>query len=179
MKTVKCLWCGQVLPLTRKGRPKQHRNGAKTPVAWAHFDINRLELRTSPLPGWRPLTWADKLPPPTYDRATVEKLAASYGWTPPPDRAQLVREFLEFQHYGVKADVLRTLTGVKQILRVLGPMRASGEVKCWPVKGRGSVWFLAKYEGNVQKAWTDRQNQRRLAENAAALQRYYLKKGQT
>lgn len=30
MKTIKCLWCGLVLPLTRKGRPKQHRNGAKT-----------------------------------------------------------------------------------------------------------------------------------------------------
>lgn len=31
-KTVKCLWCGQVLPLTHKGRPKQHRNGAQTCV---------------------------------------------------------------------------------------------------------------------------------------------------
>lgn len=32
MKTLKCLWCGQVLPLTRKGRPKQHRNGKTTCV---------------------------------------------------------------------------------------------------------------------------------------------------
>ncbi len=30
MKTVKCAWCGAVLPLTKKGRPKQHRNGATT-----------------------------------------------------------------------------------------------------------------------------------------------------
>lgn len=30
MKTVKCLWCGAMLPLTKKGRPKQHKNGAKT-----------------------------------------------------------------------------------------------------------------------------------------------------
>jgi hypothetical protein len=30
MNTVKCAWCGQVLPLTHKGRPKQHKNGAHT-----------------------------------------------------------------------------------------------------------------------------------------------------
>lgn len=147
------------------------------PVAWAHYNINRLELRTTHLPGWRPLTWADNPPPPVYDRATVEKLAASYGWTPPPDRAQLVREYLRTSPLGAKVGELRTLTGVRQVLRVLNPMRAAGEIKCWPVKGRGAVWFRAEYEANIERAWTERQNQRRLAENAAALQRYHLKKG--
>lgn len=26
-RTVKCAWCGAVLPLTHKGRPRQHLNG--------------------------------------------------------------------------------------------------------------------------------------------------------
>lgn len=39
MKTVKCLWCGQVLPLTRKGRPKQHRNGKTTCVGSGQLAI--------------------------------------------------------------------------------------------------------------------------------------------
>lgn len=152
-----------------------------TPVAWAHFNIinDRLEFRTTPLTGWRPLVWADKPPPPNYDRATVERLAASYGWTPPPDRAQLVREFLERWQFGVKADTLRKLTGVKQVLRILNPMRAAGEIKCWPVKGRGAVWFLTKYEANIEREWTRKQAAKKKAESAAALARYHAKKAQT
>lgn len=32
LDTIKCKWCGQEFPLTAKGRPKQHKNGAKTCV---------------------------------------------------------------------------------------------------------------------------------------------------
>lgn len=40
-KTIKCLWCGQVLPLTHKGRPKQHRSGAKTCVgSGQHYSVH-------------------------------------------------------------------------------------------------------------------------------------------
>lgn len=28
-RTIKCAWCGQVLPLTHKGRPRQHLNGGQ------------------------------------------------------------------------------------------------------------------------------------------------------
>ena len=31
-QTVKCAWCGALVPLTAKGRPRQHRNGTKTCV---------------------------------------------------------------------------------------------------------------------------------------------------
>ena len=28
-QTVKCAWCGALVPLTAKGRPRQHRNGTR------------------------------------------------------------------------------------------------------------------------------------------------------
>lgn len=30
MTTMKCAWCGAVLPLTPKGRPRQHKDGKTT-----------------------------------------------------------------------------------------------------------------------------------------------------
>lgn len=83
---------------------------------------------------------------------------------------------MERRPHGVKSNELRTLTGVKQVLRVLNPMRAAGEIKCWPVKGRGSVWFLAKYEDNIEREWTRKQAARKQAEAAAALARYHAKR---
>lgn len=32
METIKCAWCGGEYPLTKKGKPKQHRNGKTTCV---------------------------------------------------------------------------------------------------------------------------------------------------
>ncbi len=122
------------------------------PVAYARFQLNKLELRRDPAPGFKPLVWADSKPPiAVLTPEEVARLAAALGWQPPPDRAQLVRAFLADKPLGATRDELRTVTGLKQVLRVLSPMRAKGELRCRPAKGRGARWYLPQYELDIQR----------------------------
>jgi hypothetical protein len=48
MTTIKCSWCGKVVPLTRDGkRPNQHRNGTKTCVGSGQLVATHEQLRTA------------------------------------------------------------------------------------------------------------------------------------
>lgn len=46
MTTMKCAWCGAVVPTTPKGRPKQHRNGPKTCVGSGQLATTHERLRS-------------------------------------------------------------------------------------------------------------------------------------
>lgn len=147
------------------------------PVAWGLNDGTRIVLRTTPKTGWRPLVWGDAPPPPPkYDREVVERMAEKMGWSPPPDQVGIALDFLATRPKGATAKELRAVVRFKNILRALNPLRVEGRVKCWPVKGRGSVWFLVENEAHIQRAWTEKQLAAKKAESAAALAKYWAKR---
>lgn len=147
-----------------------------TPIAYGRYNPAKKdwEFRRDPFKGFKPLVLADTLPKPTPTPAEVARLATAMGWLPPPDRQQLVRSFLEDRQLGATRDELRIVIGLKQVLRVLNPMRARGELKCWPNKGRGVRWYLVKYEAHIQKYAEEKRQAQKEQDREQALARWRL-----
>jgi len=124
-----------------------------TPIAYARYSptLKGWEVRKTPFKGFRPLVLGDTIVRPAPTPAELARLAAAAGWQPPPDREALVREFLATRPLGASRDELRTVTGLKQIHRVLSPMRARGEVKALPHRGKNVRWYASQFEPQMQE----------------------------
>ncbi len=133
-----------------------------TPVAFARFHGNALELRRDPAPGFRPLVFADSVPAAerTVPLHEVERLALYHGWIPPFDRASVVLTMLRDAPHGMTSlDICAAVPCSKtRFLSFIAPLRRVGRIKVWPQKGTGAVWYVPEHEPAVRADWQARQD---------------------
>lgn len=141
----------------------------KTVVAYARWNVDRLELRREPSIGFKPLVYAE---PWQLERQQDTRIDVN------ADRKQMIIEYLGLYPSGASSNEMRRVLGLKNVLRVLDLLRADDRVRYWPKKSRGCVWYLPQHEALVMANWEQAQAAKLERDRARELARYHRKQAQ-